>query len=129
MWGVRHLHKPVGDRTSDCSARLRGCKHDPGKLVATLFRPPSATRQSSSLQLRPRDSRLCVPASRQVCLYRVQSFNLKDQTGQNRLTHYRSFNAVFQSCQLFFGCGSRSKWQPGLPRSEATALKGLWGDS
>ena len=39
-----------------------------------------------ALILRPRDSRLCVPASRQVCLYRVQSFNLKDQAVYRLIT-------------------------------------------
>ena len=44
------------------------------------LRSPSATRQSPARRkfcgvqlLRLRDSRLCVPASRQVCPYRVQS--------------------------------------------------------
>jgi len=47
---------------------------DSGELEASSFSDrPSATRQSSSLHYRPRDSRLCVPASRQVCHFVLQS--------------------------------------------------------
>jgi len=41
------------------------------KLNLHLLRSPSAARLSSTKS--PQDSWLCVPASRRVCLYRVQS--------------------------------------------------------
>ena len=73
----------------------------------SFVRSPSATRQSSK-----EDSRLCVPASRQVCLYRAIALILKEltpakMTGERR----RYLRLLFIVCQgLYFLLRPQEVW-------------------
>ena len=108
---------PDGDH-ANFRASVRG-RPSHCRLKSRLLGSPSATRQSHPAHgiriLTPNagDSRLCVPASRQVCLYRAQSSScerslLRRTTAADKLIkHYPSvFVKVFLPGAIFASLGA-----------------------